>query len=182
MFQYAQYKGVTPGTPQKSNVAPQPVATIGGEPAGRGAIVVEDNAAQVPDVQQGEETTVDAGKAEPGRDIFAAPPQPDIRSEDKLKPPPVEGNEPKAVSAVGVGGSSSDAVPKQDERAPEIPEDRAPTAPGNGAPLPPPADNTPAGAAPAGAEAAKAKVQGPMDAEQAEADEVRQELFPDAVA
>jgi len=178
VFQYAQYKGVTPGTPQQSNVAP--VATIGGESAGRGGIVVEDNAAQVPDVPQGEETTVDAGKAEPGRDIFAAPPRADIKSEDKPKPLPVEGNEPKAVSAVG--GSSSEAVPKQDERVPEIPEDRAPMAPGNGAPLSPHADNTPPAAAIVGAEAAKAKVQGPVDAEQAEADEVRQELFPDALA
>lgn len=123
---------------------------------------------------------MDAGKAEPGRDIFAAPPRADVKSEDKPEPPPVEGNEPKAVSAVG--GSSSETVPKQDERAPEIPEDRTSTAPGNGAPLPPHADNTPPVAALVGSEAAKAKVQGPMDAEQAEADEVRQELFPDAVA
>ena len=139
---------------------------------------MEDNAAQVPDVPQGEETTVDAGKAEPGRDIFAAPQRADIKSEDKPKPPPVEDNEPKAVSAVG--GSSSEAVPEQDERAPEILEDRAPTAPGNGAPLPPHADNTPPASALVGAEAAK--VQGPVDAEQAEADEVRQELFPDAAS
>jgi len=33
---------------------------------------------------------------------------------------------------------------------------------------------------PTSSEVVKAKVQGPMDAEQAEADEVRQELFPDA--
>ena len=146
--------------------------------------MVEDNVAQVPNVPQGEETIVDAGKAEPGHDIFAAPPQPEVMSEDKPNLPPVEGNEPKAVSAVGV--SSSEAAPRQDERAPEMPEGRAPTAQlGDGSPLPLPPDNTPspavAGAA-VGAEAAKAKVQGPMDAEQAEADEVRQELFPDAVA
>jgi hypothetical protein len=123
---------------------------------------------------------VDAGKAEPGRDIFAPPPQADVRSEDKPSPPPVEGNEPKAVSAVGV--TDGEAVPKQDEKAPEMPEGRAPTAPiGGSASLPPPVDNTPPPAA-AGTEAAKAKVQGPVDAEQAEADEVRQELFPDAVA
>jgi hypothetical protein len=33
---------------------------------------------------------------------------------------------------------------------------------------------------PTTSEVAKAKVQGPLDAEQAEADEVRQELFPNA--
>jgi dolichyl-phosphate-mannose-protein mannosyltransferase len=164
---------------------PQPVATIGGEPDGRGAIVVEDNLGQNPNVPpQGEETHVDAGKAEPGRDIFAAPPQAGVMSEEKPNPPPVEGNEPKAVSAVGV--SSGEAVPNQDESAPEKPEGRATTAPlGDSSPLAPPSDNTPpaaAGAAPVGAEGAKAKVQGPVDAEQAEADEVRQELFPDAVA
>jgi hypothetical protein len=123
---------------------------------------------------------VDAGKAEPGRDIFAPPPQADVKSEGKPNLPPVGGNEPKAVSAVGV--IDSEAVPKQSEKVSEMPEGRAPTAPiGGSAPSPPPVDSTPIPAA-AGAEAVKAKVQGPMDAEQAEADEVRQELFPDAVA
>ena len=139
--------------------------------------MVEDNLGQVPEVPpEAEETTVDAGKAEPGRDIFAPPPRVEIKSEEKPNRPPVEDNEPKAVSAVG-----GEALPRQDEGASELPEAR-----GNVSPSPSPSDDTsPPGAAesaPAGSEAARAKIQGPMDAEQAEADEVRQELFPDAVS
>jgi hypothetical protein len=125
---------------------------------------------------------VEGGKAEPGRDIFAPPPQVEVMSEDKLNAPPVEDNEPKAVSAVGV--SPDEALPKQDEGAYEMPENGALTAPvgdvssSSDDALPPVA----AGTTPQGSEPAKAKIQGPVDAEQAEADEVRQELFPDAVA
>ena len=138
--------------------------------------MVEDNLGQVPEVPpEAEETTVDAGKAEPGRDIFAPPPQVEIKSEENANAPPVEDNEPKAVSAVG-----GEASPRQDERASES-ESR-----GNVSPSPPASDDAlPPGvaeSAPAGPEAARAKIQGPMDAEQAEADEVRQELFPDAVS
>ena len=118
---------------------------------------------------------MDAGRAEPGRDIFAPPPQVEIKSEEKPNAPPIEDNEPKAVSAVG-----GEASPRQDERASE-PESR-----GDVSPSPSSSDDTsPPGAAesaPAGSEGTKAKIQGPMDAEQAEADEVRQELFPDAVS
>jgi len=174
---YSQYKGAILATPQKSNVASQPLATIGGEPAGRGAMVVEDKLGQVPEVPpEAEETTVDAGKAEPGRDIFAPPPQVEIKSEEKPNAPPVEDNEPKAVSAVG-----GEASPRQDESASEPAEGRGKVSPV----LSPSDDTSPPGAAesaPASSEAVRAKVQGPMDAEQAEADEVRQELFPDAVS
>jgi hypothetical protein len=138
--------------------------------------VVEDNLGQVPEVPpEAEETTVDAGKAEPGRDIFAPPPQVEIKSEEKPNAPPVDDNEPKAVSAVG--GETS---PRQNESASELAEGR-----GSVSPVLSPSDDTSHGAAqsaPASSEAVKAKVQGPMDAEQAEADEVRQELFPDAVS
>jgi hypothetical protein len=139
--------------------------------------VVEDKLGQVPEVPpDAEETTVDAGKAEPGRDIFAPPPQVEIKSEEKLNAPPVDDNEPKAVSAVG-----GEALSRQDEGASEVAEGR-----GNVSPLLSPSDGaSPPGvaeSAPASSEAVRAKVQGPMDAEQAEADEVRQELFPDAVS
>ncbi len=127
---------------------------------------------------------MEGGKAEPGRDIFAPPPQVEVMSEDKLNAPPVEDNEPKAVSAVGV--SPDEALPKQDEGTYEMPENGALTAPVGD--VSSPSDDAlslspvAAGTTPQGSEAAKAKIQGPMDAEQAEADEVRQELFPDAVA
>ena len=139
--------------------------------------MVEDNLGQVPEVPpEAEETTVDAGKAEPGRDIFAPPPQVEIMSEEKPNAPPVDDNEPKAVSAVG-----GEPSPREDESASELAEGR-----GNASPLLSPSDDTsPPGAAesaPTSSEAVRAKVQGPMDAEQAEADEVRQELFPDAVS
>ncbi|KAH9989401.1 Dolichyl-phosphate-mannose-protein mannosyltransferase-domain-containing protein [Russula compacta] len=172
---YSQYKGATLATPQKSVVASPPLATIGGEPDGRGAIVVEDHLGQAPNAPPpADETTVDAEKAEPGRDIFAPPAQADIKSEDKV-PLPIENNEPKAISSVGFS-SLSEAFSKQDEKASETPADQAPAVPSkeiSSSTI----DDTPS---PATSEVARAKVQGPMDAEQAEAEEVRQELFPDA--
>jgi len=119
---------------------------------------------------------VDPGKAEPGRDIFAPHPQVDIKSEDMPIPPPVADDEPKAISSVGGGGSSSsEGSQKHDEKAAETPENEpTPATPG---------DNTPSSSSENAApspEVAKAKVEGPLDAEQAEAEEVRQELFPDA--
>jgi hypothetical protein len=124
---------------------------------------------------------VAAGKAEPGRDIFAPPPQVEIKSEKDGIPPLVEDNEPRTITSVDLA-SLSEGSSKQDENAPEKATEKA-VAPEDI--LSSPSDGTSSaratGMTPADSEsAAKAKVQGPMDAEQAEADEVRQELFPDA--
>jgi dolichyl-phosphate-mannose-protein mannosyltransferase len=56
-----------------------PVSTIGGEPGGRAPIVVEDK--PIPSAKQEEQTSVVAGKAEPGRDIFAGDPAKNIQSQ-----------------------------------------------------------------------------------------------------
>jgi len=145
------------------------VATIGGEPAGRGAIVVQDDLDQVPDVPQGEQTSVVAGKAEPGHDIFAKRPQGEVKSENKDTLAPVEDNEPKAISVIGLT-SHIDVLSKPDAIASEKHAESASTV----------SQNDAHALSPTSSEVAKAKIQGPLDAEQAEADEVRQELFPDA--
>jgi dolichyl-phosphate-mannose-protein mannosyltransferase len=173
-MQYSQYKGAILATPQKSLTGSQPVATIGGEPAGRGAIVVQDDLGQAPNVQ-GEQTSMDAGKAEPGRDIFAQSPQGEVKSENKVVLSPSGDNEPKAISSIGLT-SHGDVLSKQDEIALERPAESASSiSQQDGSP-----SSSAEASSPASSEGAKAKVQGPLDAEQAEADEVRQELFPDA--
>jgi hypothetical protein len=174
--QYSQYKGAILATPQKSLAGSQPVATIGGEPAGRGAIVVHDDLGQAPNVPpQGEQTSVNAVKAEPGHDIFAQSPQGEVKSENKAVLSPVEDNEPKAISSIGLT-LQSDVLSKQDETPSEKPAESA-SAVSQQDDSPSPSHDA---SSPTSSEVAKAKVQGPLDAEQAEADEVRQELFPDA--
>lgn len=115
---------------------------------------------------------MDAGRAEPGRDIFAPAPQGDAKSKknDGVSPA-VEDSEPKAISSIGF-----EAPSKQDEGASATPaaESAIAVVQQDGD------SSSPSGDDASSPEVAKAKVQGPMDAEQAEADEVRQELFPDA--
>jgi hypothetical protein len=118
---------------------------------------------------------MDAGKPEPGHDIFARPPQGEVKSENKASLSPVEDDEPRAISSIGFT-AHSDVLSKQDEIASEKPVESASTVSQQDS-SPSPSDDT---SSPASSEVAKAKVQGPLDAEQAEADEVRQELFPDA--
>jgi hypothetical protein len=120
---------------------------------------------------------VDAGKAEPGRDIFAPAPQGDIRSKNNGIPPPVDDNEPKAISFIGYS-AFSETLSTQDERASETPAESPSTVSQQDGSSSPSGDASSS----ASSEVVKVKVQGPMDAEQAEADEVRQELFPDAQA
>jgi len=177
---YSQYSGAILATPQKSAIASPPLEVIGGGPGGRGAVVVEDHLGQAANIPpESEETQVNAEKAEPGRDIFARPPKAEIKSQNKVVVPPVvEENEPKAISIVGVS-SSSEAL--QDEKASETPayiDNAASTVSPDDVSPSPPVDTL----SMAESEVPKAKVHGPMDAEQAEADEVRQELFPDAQA
>lgn len=119
---------------------------------------------------------MDAGKAEPGHDIFAPHAQGDISSKNNnAVPPSAEDNEPKAISSIGFS-SFSEALSKQDEKASEMPAESAFTVPQQDGSSSPSGEALPS----TNTEEAKAKVQGPVDAEQAEADEVRQELFPDA--
>ena len=123
-------------------------------------------------------------KAEPGRDIFAQHPKADIKSQDMVIPPPVVEDEPKAISSVGATSPSEDPQ-KHDEKTSETPAGETSLATTG--------ENTPSSSSSSdnslspnvaestvpSPEVAKAKAHGPLDAEQAEADEVRQELFPD---
>jgi hypothetical protein len=120
---------------------------------------------------------VDAGRAEPGRDIFAAAPKGDVKSKNNADSLHVEDSEPKAISSIGFS-SFSEALSKQDERETPAAESASTVFQQDGGS----SSSSPSGDAltPANSEVAKAKAQGPVDAEQAEADEVRQELFPDA--
>lgn len=131
---------------------------------------------------QAEGTEVNPAKAEPGRDIFAQHPKADIKSEDMVIPPPVVDDEPKAISSVGATSPSEDPQ-KHDEKTSETPASE-PSLATTGEKIPSSSsDNSSpivAESAVPSPEAAKAKAHGPLDAEQAEADEVRQELFPDA--
>ena len=124
---------------------------------------------------QGEQTSVDAGKAEPGHDIFAQSPKGEVKSDNKADSSPLEDNEPKAISSIGLS-SQGVALSRQDEIASEKPAESASTVSQQDSSASPSADAS----SPTSSEVAKAKVQGPLDAEQAEADEVRQELFPNA--
>ena len=119
---------------------------------------------------------MDAGKAEPGHDIFAQRPQGEVKSEDKAASTSLDENEPKAISSIGLA-SHVDVLSKPDEIGSEKPAESASTVSQQDGSPSPPADVS---SSPASSEVAKPKVQGPLDAEQAEADEVRQELFPDA--
>ena len=173
------------------------VATIGGEPGGRGAIVVEDNFGQDNNVvlPKAEETFVDAAKAEPGRDIFAKGDKKDIKSDAQV---PVQENDvrEKEVSSVGIAESSitpasaSASVAAAEEKV----ADNAPAVQHSAESSLSPATSdaevkaaaSSSSSSPVASESqaipepVRHKPEGPMGAEEAEAEEVRNELFPDA--
>lgn len=109
--QYAEYEGTIAATPHESKVAvspPVPVATVGGEAGGRGAVVVDikDNEAAAPVV---EETPVPEGaRPEPGRDIFAGDEKNNLGNLKSLAAQAQAQREQKLrdkqVSTVGQGG------------------------------------------------------------------------------
>lgn len=92
-FQYSQYAGRVAATPQKSTA---PAATIGGEPGGRAAVVVND----VPVVAE-PYTSLAIGQAAPGVDVFGVP-APDIKSDHLPPPPPQVPEEAKEISSVEI--------------------------------------------------------------------------------
>lgn len=83
-------------TPLKSAA---PLSTIGGEPGGRPAIVIEDNAIQDVVPADGHTTSVIVGRPEPGHDIFAGEPVKDIKSIVKDEPI-IAAEESKLISSV----------------------------------------------------------------------------------
>lgn len=80
-----------------------PVTTVGGN--GRAVVVVDDNMAQNADAPPSQDhTSIAVGMAEPGRDIFAAQPKKEVKSEDPSAAPPAE---EKDISTVGLQSSST---------------------------------------------------------------------------
>ncbi|KAK0455735.1 glycosyltransferase family 39 protein [Desarmillaria tabescens] len=169
---YSQYGTAAAPTPQKSNI---PVATIGGEPGGRAAIIVEDNA-QEPEVINPEEhtTTIGVGKPEPGRDIFAGAPVKDVPSQPaKHVQQEMEISEEKEISSVGqptkeeaktqIQTEEKVTVEKAEEKPVVKDEDPAPPA-AEPEPEPVPVAEKPAG---------------PLGEADAEADKIAHELYPE---
>ncbi|KAG2339152.1 hypothetical protein BDR05DRAFT_968238, partial [Suillus weaverae] len=76
------------------------MATIGGEPGGRAAIVVEDKLGQdaIAPPEDEQSTAVPIGAPEPGRDIFAKDKQKEIKSQ--MKDVPVANENQKEISVV----------------------------------------------------------------------------------
>ncbi|KAF8632407.1 hypothetical protein AX17_004848 [Amanita inopinata Kibby_2008] len=163
--EYSMYNVGGIATPSKSDV---PVATVGGEPGGRAAVVVDDHAANAV-VDEQHTSTVIGGQAEPGRDIFHQPVK-DIKSKA-----PANGQadsngeaEPRIISMITrpqaesdskeqMEGDASTVASTADSQTKEKTEKEA----GEGQPV-------------------LAKPAGPVGEAQAEAEKVAQELYPDA--
>ena len=129
--------------------------------------------------EQAEETSVDPGKAEPGRDIFAPHPQANNIKSEAMGNPVVD-DEPKAISSVGAAPSGEDIQKHDNEKIAETPGGEPSLAATTENSSSSSSSDAKAAESAAPSPEVKAKVQGPLDAEQAEADEVRQELFPHA--
>ncbi|KAG2108540.1 glycosyltransferase family 39 protein [Suillus cothurnatus] len=122
---YSQYSGVTVPTLNRTT----PVATIGGEPGGRAAIVVEDKLGQdgaaLPEDEHG--TAVPIGVPEPGRDVFAKDKQKEIKSQMIALPDvPVVNVDEKEISVVAFEPTSAASeVQAGDVSATGEPKDQA---------------------------------------------------------
>jgi dolichyl-phosphate-mannose-protein mannosyltransferase len=104
--EYSQYSGVTVPTLNRTT----PMATIGGEPGGRAAIVVEDKLGQdgaaSPEDEHG--TAVPIGVPEPGRDVFAKDKQQEIKSQRIALPDvPLVNVDEKEISVVAFEPTSA---------------------------------------------------------------------------
>ncbi|KAG1740311.1 glycosyltransferase family 39 protein [Suillus lakei] len=179
---YSQYSGVTVPTLNRTT----PMATIGGEPGGRAAIVVEDKLGQdgVAPPQDEQGTAIPIGAPEPGRDVFAKDKQKEIKSQMiALQDVPVIVDE-KEISVVTFeptrGAPEVVAEQKEEAQVPEgsvsgtdEPEDQAH----------PEAVNIPEEKVEVevGEDIdAHRKSHGPLDHEEAIADQVAHELYPEA--
>ncbi|KAJ7591079.1 glycosyltransferase family 39 protein [Mycena floridula] len=157
---YSQYAGVIAATPKKSNV---PVATIGGEPGGRGGVLVADQLVK-------DDHTSLAAKIEPGRDIFAEKVQQDA-AVSSIKVPEPQVQEPKEISSVVT--QATDIVKKETkkkdeaEKKDEVVVDNA---------LPATANDTATTTATTATSAVK---QGPLNELDAEAKKAAAELYPE---
>lgn len=153
-----------------------PVATVGGEPGGRAAVVVDDVHAAADGGQEQGTSTVIGGQAEPGRNVFEKPVEGVKSAEVPVAGGDAEGEvggEPKVISVIAQQqpqvqqqkeGGSGDKEVKVEIEAQKKTEEQTATdvqaqqAPGGG------------GGRPAG----------PLAEAEAEAEKVAQELYPDA--
>ena len=178
--QFSQY-GVAPATLTKAKIS---VATIGGEPGGRAAIVVEDKLGQNANIPPAEEqhTSIFVGKAEPGRDIFAGEPVKDIKSQSlppPRPPPPVE--EVKEISSVLTRHSIASA--EKQEKGGEYVQGSSSLSTSSGVGSTEAQGTVVKPAAVIGeSDRGVKKPAGPLVEAEVEADKVAQELYPEAVA
>ncbi|KAG7096490.1 hypothetical protein E1B28_003920 [Marasmius oreades] len=92
---YSQYRGIAVATPQKSG---NPVAPVEGN--GRAEVIVEDMVQKIEDNKDDAQTSAFVNKPEPGRDVFAAVPVKDIKSNIAAQEPPNKEPEEKLISTV----------------------------------------------------------------------------------
>lgn len=181
--EYSQYSGVTVPTLNRTT----PMATIGGEPGGRAAIVVEDKLGQdgvaPPEDEQG--TAVPIGVPEPGRDVFAKDKQKEIKSQRiALQDMPVINVGEKEISVVAFEPTSAASEVVAEEK--EVVKVRAGDASATGEPeaearpevigIPEKDIEVELG----GDVDDHRKPHGPLDHEEAIADQVAHELYPEA--
>ncbi|KAH7888234.1 glycosyltransferase family 39 protein [Phlebopus sp. FC_14] len=167
---YAQYAGVQVPTPNKTT---SPVATIGGEPGGRAPIVVEDQHQQqqqngLPEIEPS--TAIPVGAAEPGRDVFAKEDKGPVKSVAPLGVKEVEatmGVEKEREVSVVVPGSGSER--KKDGESSVVVVIEASTSPADAGAL-----------SQVSSEEGRRKPEGPLDHQEAIAEEVAHELYPEA--
>lgn len=174
VFQYSHYDGLMVATPTKPVT---PVATVGGEPGGRPAMIVEDKPQEA---APAEHTSVVVGMPEPGRDIFAGQPVKEVPSQPVPPQPPVVEVEEKVISAVVQPPPAAEAIEKEKEPVDAAGEDPVPLA--KEIPLPKDEDEAVVGAdeeADVDAEAKLVKEAGPLGEAEAEADKIAHELYPD---
>ncbi|KAI0915447.1 hypothetical protein AcV5_003665 [Taiwanofungus camphoratus] len=166
---YSEYNHVIAATPQKS---PAAASAVGGERGGRGRVVVVNNEIPIPPADSAE-TTILVGQAEPGHDVFAGVPHDELKSKEQPAGEAVHGE--KEISSV------------------EVPQPTTQSGAFQGVP-PPPVENKPLGVGDqpsssdevliakvvAEDQAEATKSQGAQVEEEAEADRVRDELFPEA--
>ncbi|KAF9027092.1 glycosyltransferase family 39 protein [Hymenopellis radicata] len=169
---YSHYDGLMVATPTKPVT---PVATVGGEPGGRPAMIVEDKPQEA---APAEHTSVIVGMPEPGRDIFAGQPVKEVPSQPVPPQPPVVEVEEKMISAVVQPPPEAEEIEKEKESVDAAAEDPVPDA--KEIPLPKEEDEVVMAAdRKADAEAKLPKEAGPLGEADAEADKIAHELYPD---
>ena len=185
MLQYSHYKGTIVPTPQQSS--PALVNEHHNQPQGQGqgAVPIGEPVKLEEVVKEPDTTTIGFGQAEPGRDIFAGHPHNDLKSKEgeaprKAEDAPDSDQELKEISSQSVdsateGSKVAEAETQIDEGSASSYE-TASTA----------ESSSVDGASSASSEPeqtpahAHEHVEGPKGEEEAEADRVREDLFPDA--